>query len=78
MNGPARESFAIVAAKLPYLEPGALIIFTLKTHKTGSLDEWLELRHQVQRDATAAGLRSIAHTHLTYNRHEFTLIWRKG
>lgn len=77
MNGPARESFAIVAAKLPYLQPGSLIIFTLKTHKAGSLDEWLELLRQVQQDATRAGLRSIAHTHLTYNRHEFTLIWQK-
>jgi 23S rRNA C2498 (ribose-2'-O)-methylase RlmM len=76
MNGSAEESLAIVLSKRAVLRSGALVVFTLKTHKAAGMEEILALHHRVLAQARRGGLELLAQTHLTYNRHEFTLFWR--
>ena len=76
MNGDAEESLAIVLQKKSSLRAGALVVFTLKTHKAASLEELLALSQRVLAQARRGGLELVTHTHLTYNRNEFTLFWQ--
>ena len=75
MNGPANDSLVAVLRLSKYLSPGGLVIFTLKTAGAGSSEEVQRLCATVTADAASGGLRWLAQTHLTYNRHEFTLFF---
>jgi hypothetical protein len=76
LNGSAEESLAIVLSKRTVLRAGALVVFTLKTHKAAGMEEILALHRRVLDQARRGGLSLLAQTHLTYNRHEFTMFWQ--
>ena len=75
MNGEARESITRVIRLTEYLRPGGLVVFTLKLAGVGSFAAANAVEADVVGRAAVAGLRVIARTHLTYNRHEFTLFF---
>lgn len=77
MNGDARESMARVVRLTDRLPPGGLVVFTLKLAGVEGFAAANELESDVVERATAGGLRLIARTHLTYNRHEFTLFFTR-
>jgi len=57
------------------LNPGGLIVFTLKAAGADTPREMLDLMKAAQAFAVASGLEVIAKTHLTYNRQEFTFFF---
>ena len=73
MNGPPEESIEQVIRLSHFLKPGGLVVFTLKVPRIDSIEEPNELFRLIVSMSKAAGLRLFAQTHLTYNRHEFTL-----
>lgn len=75
MNGPPEESIEQVIRLSRSLKPGGLVVFTLKMPRIENVDEPCALFRFITGMATAAGLRLFAQTHLTYNRHEFTLFF---
>lgn len=75
MNGPPEESIEQVIRLSSSLKKGGLVVFTLKVPRIENVDEPCALFRFITGMATAAGLRLIAQTHLTYNRHEFTLFF---
>jgi hypothetical protein len=78
MNGDARESISQVVRLSRFLKPGGLVVFTLKTPGAKSVDEINALEEVVVEAAAAGDLLVFATTHLTYNRHEFTLFFERG
>ena len=78
MNGDAREAIRQVSRLSAHLNPGGLVIFTLKTPGVTSFSEMNELYRDAVTTAAAAGLTLFAKTHLTYNRHELTLFFGSG
>jgi len=78
MNGDAHESIARVIRLSRYLRPGGLVVFTLKTAGVSGFSEMNALEAAVARAASAAGLQPFATTHLTYNRHEFTMFLERA
>ena len=77
MNGDVQVSLKHVIRLSESLVPGGLILFTLKTHGATSFKECNSLYHEAIKSANASGLEQIACTHLSYNRHEFTLFLKK-
>lgn len=77
MNGPPEESIEQVIRLSQYLKPKGLIVFTLKIPRVETVDLPCDLFDQIVQMAAASGLRLFAQTHLTYNRHEFTLFLEK-
>lgn len=77
LNGPPFESLDHVIRLSRALKPGGLVVFTLKVPRIESVEEPCELFRKVVKTAAAAGLGLFAQTHLTYNRHEFTLFLEK-
>jgi hypothetical protein len=77
MNGEAPEAIRQVARLSANLKPGGLVVFTLKTPGATTFQETRELHRIALETAGAVGLRLIATTHLTYNRHELTLFFEK-
>ena len=77
MNGDVQVSLKQVIRLSKNLIPGGLILFTLKTHGATTFKECNLLYHEAVKGANAGGLEQIACTHLTYNRHEFTLFLKK-
>ncbi|WP_193213622.1 SAM-dependent methyltransferase [Luteolibacter marinus] len=77
MNGDARSTLRQVVRLAAHLNPGGLVIFTLKGAGADSPDELTTLTRAAVAYATASGLAHLATTHLTYNRHEFTLFFEK-
>ena len=75
LNGSALDALDCVISQISHLRKGALIVFTMKAHKAATLDEMLSLHRETLAKAKRAGLQFLAQTHLTYNRHEFTLFW---
>ena len=75
MNGEARNAIEAVLRLTKHLQPGGLVIFTLKTAGVDTLAGIQRLCASVIGCAAAGGLRLLAQTHLTYNRHEFTLFF---
>lgn len=75
MNGDARESISQVVRLSQVLKPGGLVIFTMKTPGVTSVEEINSLERSVIEISAAGNLRIFARTHLTYNRHEFTLFF---
>ncbi len=73
MNGDPRESIGQVIRLSKNLNPGGIVIFTLKTQGISTYEEMNALHRFALDSAAAAGLRHVATTHLTYNRHELTL-----
>ncbi len=75
MNGDARESIRQVGRLSKNLNPGGLVIFTLKTPGVTTFAALNELYRFAVATAAEAGLGLFAKTHLTYNRHELTLFF---
>jgi SAM-dependent methyltransferase len=75
MNGDARESISQVIRLSRSLRAGGSVIFTLKLPGVTTFAEANKLETSVVAATQAAGLRLLARTHLTYNRHEFTLFF---
>lgn len=75
MNGDAREAIRQVSRLSANLNPGGLVIFTLKTPGVTTFVEMNELYQEALQVAADAGLVCFASTHLTYNRHESTLFF---
>lgn len=78
LNGPPEESIAHVIRLSAHLKSRGLIVFTLKVPRIESVDEPCALFRKIVKTASGAGLRLFAQTHLTYNRHEFTLFLEKA
>lgn len=78
MNGPPEESIAQVARLSRDLKPGGIVVFTLKVPRIESIAEPVALMRDTIVTARQAGLQLLARTHLTYNRHEFTLFFERG
>lgn len=77
LNGPPEESIAHVIRLRHALKKHGLIVFTLKLPRVETVAEPCALFRSIVKTAGAAGLRLFAQTHLTYNRHEFTLFLEK-
>lgn len=75
MNGPPEESIEQVTRLARALKKGGLVVFTLKVPRIETVEEPCTLFRQIVVMAEAAGLKLFAQTHLTYNRHEFTLFF---
>lgn len=77
MNGSARDAIGQVARLSANLNPGGLVVFTLKTPGAVTFQETRGLHRMAVETAAKAGLERIATTHLTYNRLELTLFFEK-
>jgi hypothetical protein len=77
MNGPPEESMGQVLRLSENLQRGGLVVFTLKVPLVEDLDGPCALSRKLVDAAGRADLRLLAQTHLTYNRHEFTLFFEK-
>jgi hypothetical protein len=77
LNGPPEESIVHVMRLTPNLRSKGLVVFTLKVPKIESVDGPCALFRKIVKVASGAGLRLFAQTHLTYNRHEFTLFFER-
>lgn len=75
MNGPPFDSIAQVIRLARHLQPRGLVVFTLKLTRVESVGRPLALMDDIISEAGRGGLRLFAKTHLTYNRHEFTLFF---
>ncbi len=75
LNGGGLESIQQVARLAKHLKKHGLVIFTLKLPDVETVPETLALFDSVVRAAADAGLHLLAQTHLSYNRHEFTLFF---
>jgi 23S rRNA (cytidine2498-2'-O)-methyltransferase len=75
MNGDARDAIQQVCRLSKNLKPGGLVVFTLKTPGVTTFTEMNELYQFAVKTASDARLKQLAKTHLTYNRHEFTLFF---
>ena len=78
MNGPPEESIAEITRLSHWLKKGGLVVFTLKLPKVEDIDTPCAILRRTLKSAASAGLRLLAQTHLTYNRHEFTLFLQKA
>lgn len=78
MNGDPSESIRQVGRLSKNLNPGGLVIFTLKTTGISTFEEINALYRAAVESAAGTGLELIARTHLTYNRHELTLFFESG
>lgn len=78
LNGEAKESIQHVIRLAPSLRPGGLVVFTLKLPGVETVSRVLALKNSVVHTASSAGLKPLAETHLSYNRHEFTLFFEKS
>ncbi len=80
LNGPPEESIDEVIRLSGALKPGGLVVFTVKVAKVeaGSMAGTCARVRRIEERAAGAGLRVVARTHLTYNRHEFTVFLEKG
>ncbi len=78
MNGDPLESIRQVGRLSKNLNPGGIVIFTLKTTGVTTLGEMNALFQSAVDSAATAGLNLIARTHLTYNRQELTLFFESA
>lgn len=78
MNGDALESISTVARLARHLRENGLVVFTLKTPGAGSLEEINALESAVVDRAAASGLVLFDRRHLSYNRQEFTLFFKRA
>jgi 23S rRNA C2498 (ribose-2'-O)-methylase RlmM len=78
LNGDALESLRHVARLTPHLRKGGMVIFTLKMPGVQSLPAMAALSASAVHMASSAGLSLVSQTHLSYNRHEFTMFFEQG
>jgi 23S rRNA (cytidine2498-2'-O)-methyltransferase len=78
LNGPPEESMDHVLRLSKWLRKHGLVVFTLKVPRVDTVDEPCGFFRRIVETATEGGLRLFAQTHLTYNRHEFTLFFSKA
>jgi 23S rRNA (cytidine2498-2'-O)-methyltransferase len=78
MNGDPSESIRQVSRLSQNLNPGGLVVFTLKTTGISTFGEINTLYQSAVGTAASAGLELFARTHLTYNRQELTLFFESG
>lgn len=74
MNGDTRASMDQVIRLCGHLRENGIVIFTLKLTDAETYQAINDLADEVERRAATAGLSRLSLTHLTYNRHEFTLM----
>ncbi|MGL4401455.1 MAG: SAM-dependent methyltransferase [Luteolibacter sp.] len=77
MNGDPSESIRQVGRLSRNLNPGGLVVFTLKTTGISSFEEINALDQSAVESAARDGLELVARTHLTYNRQELTLFFER-
>ncbi len=77
LNGTPEESIGHVIRLLPHVKKHGLVVFTLKVSRVETVEDPCAIFRKIVKTASAAGLRLFAQTHLTYNRHEFTLFLEK-
>jgi len=75
MNGDPLDAITRVIRLAGHLRHGGLVVFTLKLPGVADFAATNAIEAEVVAAAAAAGLRLLARTHLTYNRHEFTLFF---
>lgn len=75
MNGDPRVSLRQVLRLAENVQPGGLVIFTLKGAGAETPSELNAIARAAVTYSASAGLELLAETHLTYNRHEFTLFF---
>ncbi len=78
MNGEPHESIRQVVRLSAYLKKNGLVVFTLKIPRVENVHEPLKLFGEIVQVAAVGGLKLFAQTHLTYNRHEFTLFFSRA
>lgn len=78
LNGEPMESMRQVTRLATYLRRGGLVIFTLKMPGVQSLEGMVRLSADVRGAAESAGLSLMTQTHLSYNRHEFTMFFERA
>lgn len=76
MNGDAVLAMRIVSQQLRHLREQGMVIFTLKMPGAETYEAIQRLSEEVLAVARAGCLELLAFTHLSYNRHEFTLMFR--
>lgn len=77
LNGDSVGSMNQVLRLAKHLKRGGIVIFTLKMPGVQTLPEMVALSRSVVGTAADAGLSLLAQTHLSYNRHEFTLFFEQ-
>ncbi|NCF93528.1 MAG: hypothetical protein GWQ05_21615 [Verrucomicrobiaceae bacterium] len=77
LNGPPTESIGHVNRLAAFLKPHGLVIFTLKVPRVENLEAPCAVFDEIVHSARGAQLQLLAETHLTGNRHEFTLFFEK-
>jgi 23S rRNA (cytidine2498-2'-O)-methyltransferase len=77
LNGEPRESMRHVARLVPHLRSGGIVIFTLKLPRAETVRQMVAESAEAASIAAGAGLARVAVTHLSYNRHEFTMFFEK-
>lgn len=77
MNGSPVKAISHITRLHDFLRPGGLVVFTLKTPDAATIAEIDLLEKEVLALANAGGFSLISRTHLTYNRQEFTLFFKK-
>lgn len=75
MNGPPEESMEQVIRLSRFMKKGGLVVYTLKVPKVETVELPCDLFDEITAVAAGQGLKLFAQTHLTYNRHEFTLFF---
>jgi 23S rRNA C2498 (ribose-2'-O)-methylase RlmM len=75
MNGDAMDAIRHVIRLSRFLRKSGLVIFTLKLPGVTSYAETNNLESKVLTAAATAGLKLFGRTHLSFNRHEFTLFF---
>ena len=78
LNGPPEESIGHVLRLARNLRAGGLVVFTLKVPRVEDVDAACGLFRKIVGIGEEGGLRLFAQTHLTYNRHEFTLFFERA
>lgn len=78
LSGDADESIEEVARLAKFMHRDGTVIFTLKVPRVESVQGPIHLFQEIVGIAQEEGLRLFAHTHLTYNGHEFTLFFERG
>lgn len=77
LNGPPEDSIEHVLRLSSWLRPEGLVIFTLKVPRVEDVAVPCAAFRKLVKRASMGGLRLFAHTHLTCNRHEFTLFFER-
>ncbi|MGB1130919.1 MAG: SAM-dependent methyltransferase, partial [Haloferula sp.] len=78
MNGESGFALKHVIRLSQWLEADGLVIFTLKTAGINGYSSLVHHFQQAVAQARSGGLALITNTHLTTNRHEFTLFFSKA